>query len=298
MKIAVLADVHGNLPALEAVVRDVGEVRPERVLVNGDMVNRGPDGVPVMERLEALGWPMTLGNHDDLMHLWVSRDASLPATWFSDPFWEATAWCAERLRRAGWIERLAELPLTARVDEPDAPRVLVSHGSPRHYREGYGEHLSDAAISEITHMHPADVLVGSHTHRPLRRRWGRYLVLNTGAVGTPFNGDPRAQYLILHGSNGGWRPEFRAVPYDREAALNAFERNGYLHDGGISARIFFLEVATARSYLVPFLMWTEEQGIAADLEAWQSFRRRFAERFLAPDDAGARALRRGDALLR
>lgn len=297
MTLAVLADVHGNLPALEAVAADVAVQRPERIVVNGDMVNRGPEGVAVMQLLEELGWPMTLGNHDDLMRLWVDRDASLPSTWFSDPFWEATAWCAERLRRAGWIERLAELPFTASIAPPDTASVLVSHGSPRHYREGYGEHLSDEAISEITQMHPADVLVGSHTHRPLLRRWGRFLVLNTGAVGTPFNGDPRAQYLLLHAEDGAWRPEFRAVPYDRARALRAFERDGYLSEGGISARIFFLEVATARSFLVPFLMWSEQQGTPPGLEGWQRFRRVHDDRFRAPDAAGEEALRIADAAL-
>jgi len=290
--VAVLADVHGNLPALEAVIEDLEPVEPELVIVNGDMVNRGPQGAEVLERIDALGWTMVLGNHDDLLRMWVRRDASLPASWFTDPFWRSTAWCAERLERSGWLPRIAALPLTVAIEPPGAPRVLVSHGSPRHYREGYGEHLADEAISEIVEMHPYDVLVGSHTHRPLERRWGRHLVLNSGAVGTPFNGDPRAQYLVLGRDAGDWTPEFRQVPYDRAAALRAFEESGYLRDGGLSARLYWLEVATARSWLVPFLMWSEKNGIARDVDAWRRFLLQRGARLEAPDEIGAEVVAR------
>ena len=226
-RVAILADIHGNLQALEAVLEDVVRHGVERVVVNGDLVNRGPNNPAVMVRLAETGFAMTLGNHDDLMCKWVDGDPDLPGYFFDDPFWEGTAWCARQLRREGWIETLRRMPMTQRLDLPGAPSVLISHGSPRHYREGYGRFLTDEAISEITQMHPADVLVGSHTHRPMERTWGHYLVLNTGAVGTPFNGDTRAQYLILTLQHGRWRPTFRCVDYDREGALRAFEELGY-----------------------------------------------------------------------
>jgi predicted phosphodiesterase len=294
--LAVLADVHGNLPALEAVLADVADVAPDRVVVNGDLVNRGPEGVSVLERVAATGWPVTLGNHDDLVRMWIERDGALPASWFDDPFWCSTAWCAERLAEAGWLSWLAARPMTVAVEPSDAPRVLVSHGSPRHYREGYGRHLTDAAISEIVEMHPYDVLVGSHTHQPMERRWGRHLVLNTGAVGTPFNRDARAQYLLLRRHGASWRPEFRRVPYDREAALAAFDVSGFLVGGGLSARIYWLEAATARSFLVPFLMWAEERGVARDEDGWARFRRDRLGSVSAPDDAGAAVLPRTELL--
>lgn len=290
--VAVLADIHGNLPAFEAVVRDIADLGPDRVVVNGDMVNRGPEGVAVMERLDGLGWTMTLGNHDHLMRLWTDQDPSLPEGWYEAPIWRGTGWCAASLERAGWLSRLDDLPMTVRIEPAGGQRMLISHGSPRHYREGYGEHLSDADISEITQMHPAEVLVGSHTHRPLERRWGRHLVLNTGSVGSPFNGDPRAQYLILRSLDGRWVPEFRRVEFDRRTALAAFETTGYADAGGLSAHVFWLEAATARSLLVPFLMWSEENAAAPDETAWERFRALHPARFHAPDEAGRDVLER------
>lgn len=288
--VAILADVHGNLPALEAVVADIRRIGPDGVIVNGDMLNRGPSGVAVLERLDALGWPMTLGNHDDLMRMWVERDAGLPAHWFQDPYWRATAWCAEQVRAAGWLPRVAALPMTRTVTADGAPRVLVSHGSPRHYREGYGERLSDETLREIVQDVEAGVLVGSHTHRPLERRFGRRLFLNSGAVGTPFNGDPRAQYLVLRAEEGRWRPEFRRVDYDRRAAFREFRSSGFLDEGGPSARIFLWEVAAAQSLLVPFLVWAKRRGLGTGPEAWVAFARAHPRRFVPPDEAGAEVL--------
>ncbi len=282
MRVAIIADIHANVPALEAVLDDIAHLDIDDVLVNGDLVNRGPGNVGVLRLLEPYLARTTLGNHDDLMRMWIERDPSLPREWYDDPFWSSTALCATELDAAGYIATLRELPMTLRVDAPGAPAVLVSHGSPRHYREGYGSFLSDEDISEITQMHPADVLVGSHTHRPLQRRWGHYRVLNTGSVGSPFNGDPRAQYLVLELGPHGWAPEFRRVPYDREAALRAFETSGFLDRGGLSARIFHQELRYARSFLVPFLMWCEEGGRAREEATWEEFRRRFARRFRDP----------------
>jgi len=281
VRIAVLADIHGNLPALEAVLDDARRHGVDRFVVNGDVVNRGPQGVEALARLAAVAPAYTLGNHDDLLRQLAEGDPRVPADFRQGPFWSANRWCAGELARAGAFGGMRTWPLTLRIEEPGAPTVLVAHGSPRHYREGYGPHTSDDVISEIVEMHPADVLVGSHTHRPLRRRWGRYEVLNTGAVGVPFNGDGRAQYLWLTLAQGAWAPTFRRVAYDVEAALAAYDERGYLDAGGLLARLFRDEVRDARSYLVPFQMWTEANGGTLDEAGFERFRQARPERFAA-----------------
>lgn len=271
MRIAVLGDVHGNAEALHAVLEDVGRHAPDRVVMNGDLVNRGPEGVEVVRSLEGFEASWTLGNHDDLLCRIVDEDESLPRDFRQPSFWDANRWCAAALEGAGLLHRFRGLPMTVAIDEPGAPRVLVSHGSPRHFREGYGRGTTAEIISEIVEMHPAEVLVGSHTHRPLLRRWGRITVLNTGAIGAPFNGDVRAQYLLLSLEDGAWRPTFRRVAYDVGAALRAYEASGYLRAGGLLAELFRAEVRDARSYLVPFQMWCEERGATLGRPAWERY---------------------------
>ncbi len=279
--IAVIADIHANIQALEAVLADIAEVGAGEIVVNGDLVNRGPNNAAVVERIFNLGnvSAVTLGNHDDLMCKWIDHDPDIPALWFEDAFWYGMAWPAAQLAQKGALEPLRTLPMTYRDARPGLPRLLFSHGSPRHYREGYASYLDDSVLGEIVAHYPADILIGSHTHRPYEHRYGEHLILNTGAVGTPFNGDPRAQYLLLHPKNRFWHPEFRAVPYDRTAALGAFETSGYLEAGGLSARIFYEELRLARPLYMNFWEWTETQERPKDWESWDVFKERYAERF-------------------
>jgi len=279
--IAVLADIHANVPALEAVLADIAAVGADEVIVNGDLVNRGPSNVEVVERVMNLPnlSAVTLGNHDDLMRKWVERAPDIPALWFEDAFWDGMAWPARQLLEAGQIDPLRRLPMTHALERPGLPTLLFSHGSPRHYREGYAPYLDDRTFGEIAGQYPADVFVGSHTHRPYSRRVGRFEILNTGAVGAPFNGDPRAQYLLLHPRDGSWRPEFRAVPYDQGAALRAFETSGYLEAGGLSARIFYDELRLSRPLYMGFWEWTESQGRPKDWASWDAFKGCHPERF-------------------
>lgn len=284
MKLAVLSDIHGNRAALEAVLADLEVVAPDSVVVNGDLVNRGPENAAVMELVAAGAYPLTLGNHDDLVLMWHERDPRLPDSVWDDPLWADTAWCSRQLAGGGWLELFRDLPLARRLAADGAPSVLVSHGSPRNYREGYGRFTSDDALAEIAADYPAGVLVGSHTHRPFERELGGTTFLNTGAVGAPFNGDPRAQYLVLHLEDGAWRPEFRRVPYDRAAALAAFSELGYLQEGGLSALIYYEELRTARSHKIPFLRWAREAGLEPDADAWERFREALPERFEPPEE--------------
>jgi predicted phosphodiesterase len=279
VRIAVLADVHGNLPALEAVLADAARQGVERIVVNGDVVNRAPQGDAVMRRLTEVASDFTLGNHEDLLLRLRADDPELPDDLRRGPFWGANRWCMEELERGGWFARIATWPSMLRIETPGAPTLLVAHGSPRHHREGLGCSLPDATISEILQMHPTDVLIGSHTHVPMRRSWGRSVVLNTGAVGVPFNGDGRAQYLQLTLSGGVWRSAFRRVPYPVEEALAAFHATGYAAAGGLLARLFHDEVRDARSYLVPYQMWADRHAVALGRRSFARFRALHPNRF-------------------
>ncbi len=284
MRIAIFADIHGNLPALEAVLEDIGRQGVDRIIVNGDSVNRGPENAKVMSTLAGIDHSATLGNHDDVMLMVVEqRDVDVDP-WYLDPFWRSAVLAAREVQGAGFLDAIRAMPMTLRVEERGAPSLLVCHGSPRHYREGFGTLTTPEVISEIIQEHPADVLVGSHTHSPYLATWGRYTVLNTGSVGSPFNGDPRAQYLILTLDGGKWVPEFRRVPYDRQRALAAYEDTGIIESGGLSAVIFREELRHARSFIVQFLMWCEEEGWERTPERWEEFRRMRPSRFELPTE--------------
>ncbi|ABF45951.1 metallophosphoesterase family protein [Deinococcus geothermalis] len=271
MRLALIADIHGNADALRAVLADAEAQGAERLVVNGDVVNRGPDSVEALSLLLLRDdVTFTLGNHDDLVRLWHARSATLPEDWFTDPFWGATDWSATQLDRAGLLPVPGEWPLTLTLREPGLPDVLVAHGTPAHYRESLSERTDPARVAELAG--DAGVLVGSHIHRPAQATREGILVLNTGAVGAPANGDPRAQYLLLTATPTGWVPEFRAVPYDRSDVLRRFETSGLLKTG-LSAEIFRDEVRTARSLYTPYWLWTEAHGYPRNAQTWAAFQR-------------------------
>lgn len=283
VRLAFIADIHGNQDALEAVLADLQAQGAERLYVNGDVVNRGPDSVQALETLLALTPQPTfvLGNHDDLMRLWLTRDSTLPGDWFEDPFWAATAWSARQLEQAGLIDSILSWPLTQRLSWGGLPTILLAHGTAAHYRESLGPHTPESRLIELLDESGAGLLIGSHTHRPMVRAVeGGRLVINTGAVGAPFNENPRAQYLLLDSAQGRWEATLRAVPYDRSGVLSRFESSGLLRGGGVSAEIFREEVRLARSLYTPYWMWTEDAGKPRTPETWGQFRAEFPERFI------------------
>jgi predicted phosphodiesterase len=281
VRLAVIADIHGNQDALDAVLEDVQARRPDLLYINGDVVNRGPDSVACMQRvLELKGALFTLGNHDDLMLKWRSRDPDLPAEWLADPFWGATAWSSEQLHTAGLLDPIRGWPMSQRPEVPGLPQVVIAHGSPTHYREAIGLFTPPERGAELMAAAGAGVLVASHIHRPmLRESTGQWLI-NTGAVGAPFDGDPRARYLLLDAQDGAWLPTIQAVPYDRSGVLKRFETSGLLEQGGLSAQIFLEEIKSARSIYTPFWDWTATRGLDKDLAAWEAFSELHAELFI------------------
>ncbi|MDB5045192.1 MAG: metallophosphoesterase [Deinococcus sp.] len=283
MRLAVLADIHGNADALRAVLEDARQQGAEGLIVNGDVVNRGPDSVEALEmvlNLPAafpLGVRFTLGNHDDLLRLWQARSSNLPADWFADPFWGATAWSVDQLERAGLLHTPADWPMFLTLSAPGLPDVLIAHGTPTEYREGISERTLPERVAELSDAGRYGVLIGSHIHRQADAVFnlpGRQSVhvLNTGAVGAPADGDPRAGYLLLTATPQGWHTELRRVPYDRAGILRRFESSGLLSTG-LSAEIFRDELVTARSLYTPFWLWTETRNLSRTAATWAAFLR-------------------------
>jgi predicted phosphodiesterase len=261
-RIAIIADVHGNLPALEAVQADLLEVAPDQVIVNGDVINRGPQSGECLQAVRVEGWPVVFGNHEE--YVLKCAAGELPDEWDTD-WWLPTRSVAENLS-AEEIAYLGALPWAHVIRVPGLPPVRVVHGSPRALNEGLGFWMSDAEITETIQDVPEPVIVTAHTHRPFDHHVGARWVLNGGAVGVPFNGDPAAQYLVLDGQNGAWQAEFRAVSYDRAPVYAAWERSGQLERSTV-AQVFKFELETATFHFMAFVRYCEQHGLELNDQA-------------------------------
>ncbi len=265
-RVAILSDIHGNMPALTAVLEDLEHQSPDEVLVGGDLVGRGPEGSRVIRTIRERGWPTIKGNHED--YLIEFRRGNVPDAWLVDEIWSASRWMAAELSDddMAFIEALPEA-----VGSSLLPQVRVVHGTPRSNNEGIGPWTSGRSMCRHLGSIVESVLVCAHTHRPLERHFDDGQVVNIGSVGLPFNRDPRAQYVILEGDGDRVRVDFRQVDYDRDELLSIYESSGFLESGGVTAELLRLEIEAAAPYLVPFLSWTAAEGVAQTAGAMDAF---------------------------
>lgn len=195
---ALLYDIHGNLPALEAVIGDAREAGAEEFVLGGDYVLFGAHPAECVESLRTLGATWIRGNTDR----WLEDDSDAP-----DNDVVQRALVHARAALGAGAHELAALPATA-----DVEGVLICHASPRSDVDSFMPAASERDAELLADDDP-DVIVFGHTHLQFQRPSGRHTLVNPGSVGLPFDGDRRAAYA-LWSSGGGF--ELRRVDYDSD----------------------------------------------------------------------------------
>lgn len=250
MKLAVISDIHGVLPAFEAVLEDLERWQPEVVAMNGDLANRGPSNLDCLELLEQR-LPQaycTRGNHDNLVL--DAYDSPLAP---DDPSYEIrrmSHWTAAQMGER--VEALRAWPDHLEWHDPRWGAVYITHGSRVSDQHGVSAETSDEEMTKRV-GEGADLFICSHTHAPMVRRWHGTLVVNTGAVGQPFDGDPRAAYGRFTFTGGEWRVELPRIPFDHERALQDFYDTGFIDGAGPLARVVYQEIREGRGRLLDWM---------------------------------------------
>lgn len=264
-RIAIFSDIHGNVPALEAVLEDIARQDVDEVLVGGDLVGRGPQGSRVVKRLRGLGFPTIGGNHEE--YLLTFRRGEIPADWRTTEELAAARWMAAELDDDD-VDYISSLPFSLA-----RPGLRLVHGSPSSNRQGIGPWTRDDDIERHLAQIAEGMLVCAHTHRPLVRQITRGQIVNVGSVGLPFNRDRRAQYALFSHAHDDdpWHVELRQVAYDCEQIFAIYRQTGFLAQGGVTARLLWLELEHATPLLVPFLEWAKASRITPTLAALDGF---------------------------
>ncbi|MGZ3600744.1 MAG: metallophosphoesterase family protein [Ktedonobacterales bacterium] len=227
MKIAALYDIHGNLPALNAVLDDLTDVQPDLIIVGGDIVS-GPMPAQTLERLSQLGDRVRCirGNND--REVVIAFDGQPIARRYlpdiSAKGREELQWVAGQLTRSQRVF-LAALPEQIVLQIEGLGSVLFCHATPHSDEEIFTARTSTARLSTIFSGIDQEIVVCGHTHTQFELRQGDLRILNAGSVGMPFADRPGAYWLLL--TTQGY--EFRRTAYNREAAANEIRASGNPH---------------------------------------------------------------------
>ena len=225
MKIAVLSDVHGNIVALEAVLKDLGrQASVDHIVVAGDLFSFGPAPNDVLAKLKQLSHACFLLGNTDRYLLEGTYPSSYGTGDWQDKLLFSFQWTAEQLDEEG-LRFLRALPFLQIISE-GSYQLLAVHGSPRSDEEGLTENTEASELEEMAIEPQVSVLACGHTHIPVDRLIGGVRLVNVGSVGLPFDGDSRACYAIVSGlavnGNAATQVQLRRVAYDVEKVVDQF----------------------------------------------------------------------------
>ena len=237
MRLAFISDIHANLPALEAVLADLDRRQPDVVYCLGDLVSYAPWPNEVIALIRQHRIPTLMGNHDDALSR-LSDGQPLPVVTQGDKKWAGAQSLAFTQETLGSRERafLAGLPRHIRLEFIGAQGqydLLMVHGSPTSLTEYLLEDRPEPEMQAIMDRARADILLFGHSHVPYHRQLTappggqlRYRhAINTGSVGKPKDGDPRAGYVLMEWEGNQPRIDTIRVSYDVERAAQAIEHS-------------------------------------------------------------------------
>jgi putative phosphoesterase len=212
MRVAALYDIHGNLPALEAVLQDIRQAEVDHIVVGGDVVS-GPMPRETLTCLLALDISVQFIQGNGEVEV-LAQMAGVDTGNIPEQFRESVRWVAQQLHPE-YEPLLAGWPKTLRVEIRGLGEVLFCHATPRNDTEVFTRLTSEDRLLPVFEGLDVPVVVCGHTHMQFDRTIGRVRVVNAGSVGMPY-GEPGAYWLLL-----GPDVQLRHTPYD---LANAAER--------------------------------------------------------------------------
>jgi len=241
-RLAIFSDIHANLPAMEAVAAHIRQGGYDAVYCLGDIGGYASQPNEVQALIMAMGCPTVMGNYDD----GVGFNEDDCGCHYVKPFDIRMSnisflWTREHTTadNKAWLRAL---PREIRLDR-EGLRILLCHGSPISTTEYLFENRSDGYLRQFTsggkHDAHADIIAFGHTHVPYHRVVDGVHFVNTGSVGRPKDGDPRAGYCVLTLDHNSIQVEQVRLPYDVEHTCQRLIESGlpayfadYLRTGG------------------------------------------------------------------
>jgi predicted phosphodiesterase len=224
MRIAILSDIHGNLTAFDAVLADLKGVSPDIVVHGGDLALGGSRPAEVVDQVREEGWDGVLGNTDEVLWDQSARaDLEQRAPKLRNLFHEIFELRAPATARMLGEDRIAWMRELPRIWRSADGGIALVHASPDSLWRAPGADGEDAELRQTYAPLDCRVAVYGHIHRPFVRAMPGLTVANSGSVGMPFDGDPRASYLVIDDGVVA----VRRVEYDVESEIKHLMASDY-----------------------------------------------------------------------
>ena len=254
-RLAILSDVHGNLPALEAVIDDMAQFQPDHVIVAGDLVNIGPFSAQVMQRIDDLRWATIRGNHEYyLLEHDTNRAPESRRTWVTLPL-------LFNQLKGRWYNHIAAMPDERTLYYPDAPPIRVMHGTPGNPFHAVTRNSSEDEVRRLLTGIEEPTVISGHYHLSFEHRVAGWHILNPGSLGVPLDGLQDANYMILDSHGGGWEATFCRVPVDYAPLFAEFERQQFVEQCGAIGYLIVQQFHYARTIIACYYRWHEEHYV-------------------------------------
>jgi putative phosphoesterase len=229
MRIAVIGDVHANLPAFRAVLDDVAQIGAEALYCVGDVVGRGPHPNEVVDELRRLEIPTVQGNWDEAIGMDRDQTGAAWATAEAEARGNASMrWSSEQLteENKAWLR---QLPPTMRLTIAGRS-VYLFHGSPLKETEYLWASRPSRVLARIASDEADDLFCFGHTHEAFHRVVGQAHFVACGSVGCGTDGDARARYAVIYIGEPDIAVGFRSVDYDHVGVVRDMAAGGHSID--------------------------------------------------------------------
>jgi putative phosphoesterase len=249
MKIAVLADIHSNMDALQSVLQDAREQKADAYVVAGDIVSDGPSTREVVDCVRGLTGYIVKGNREDYMLKYRSGQFR---GWEGSKQFSSLLWTYKSLSESD-LAWMASLPEQTVMELGRKIALRIVHGSPFSMYELLKPDEDMSPVEHAALATPEQALVFGHNHMQWTGTVRGRLLLNPGSVGVHFNREAKAEYGMLTVDGGELSAELRRVRYDFEALERRLESSGLMQASPVWTKITFDGVKDGRNYCLAFL---------------------------------------------
>lgn len=270
---AIVSDIHGNLPAFQAVLDDIDRQQVDRIVCAGDLVNPLKESLEIYRILQDRKIPILLGNHEEYLHQYLHNE-------------DREHWQGANYRPIGLVAEhmghdtvaeLQQLPFEYLLAGPGGQNIYICHASPLSNRRSFYDDQKEDMAKALLAI-DATVYASGHRHENWHLRWHERDLISFGSVGIPMKKPGMAEYLLLKFQGGRWQHEFRFVEYDHQATLQGYIDSGFYHRGGPIAWMLYDEILCAEKRVAPFMYrWIRQFPWPASDEEWAEKGRIFLE---------------------